>query len=105
MRCRIYHSLDRPSSIFGIKGRFLLLTGAGSGASAVLAIIVGSATQMIFGMGTLLLGCAASYLLTLWVQSSTDERDVMKVLGHRRLPDCWSMPPRPLRSAWKGLDR
>lgn len=104
MRYRIYHSLDRPTSFFGIKGRYLGVLGAGALASLVLALLVGTATQMILGLGALMAGCAVAYLATVWAQARTDERDLMKAVGHRRLPLCWSVRPRALRNIWKGID-
>lgn len=102
MRYRIHHSLDRPTAFFGIRGRYLGVLGAGCAAAAVLALAVGAATQMILGAGAFLAGGAAAYLATVWAQERTDERDLMKAVGHRRMPLCWSVRPRPVRSIWKG---
>lgn len=104
MRYRIYHSLDRPSSVFGIKGRFLIVMLLGMAMSGILALVIGQATQMILGIGALMAGCVASYLAVIWAQSKVDERDIMKVTGHARLPMCWSVRPSAMRNIWKGIN-
>ena len=104
MRYRIYHSLDRPSSVFGIKGRFLLFMLLGMAMSGILALVFGKATQMLIGVAVMIAGCTASYLAVIWAQTRTDERDIMKAMGHGRLPMCWSVRPSAMRNIWKGIN-
>lgn len=104
MRRRVYRSLDRPASIFGIKGRFMLLVGAGAGLSAVVGIIIGKVTSMLAGIGVVLLLMLGVYFLTTSLQARIDEKDIWKVVIRKSYPEAYRVRPKPLRTVWKGFN-
>lgn len=72
--------------------------------SGVLGLAAGKATEMLAGICVAAAGCAAAYLGVISMQAKVDERDIMKVHGHRRMPECWSTRPSALRNVWKGIN-
>lgn len=104
MRRRVYRSLDRPASVFGIKGRFMILMGLGAALSTVAGIVVGKLTGMLGGVATVIAAVLASYFATTSVQSRIDEKDIWKVLAKRSFPDVYRVRPKPLRTMWKGFN-
>lgn len=104
MKRRVYRSLDRPASIFGIKGRFMLLVGIGAGLAAVIGIVVGKVASMLAGVGTVLLIMLGVYFLTTSLQARIDEKDIWKVIVRRAYPDAYRVSPKPLRTMWKGFN-
>lgn len=103
MTRKVYRSLDRSASVFGIRGRYLVVMAVGAGLSLVVGVAVGSALGMIPGAGAFLLGALAAYIATVSVQSKIDERDLVKVIARGSLPGAWKVPPRHVRNLWKGL--
>lgn len=59
MRCKVFRNLDRPFSLFGIKGRYIIVAGI----AAVVAIIIAMITGALFGSISGLV--AAALLFTL----------------------------------------
>lgn len=101
MRYTIYKSLDKPSSLFGLKGTYLTICIAGAGVGLFPAVLVGSITNGLIGT-ILFIGCAAgSYFGTLRFQSKFSERERAKWLSSRNLPDYIAVPPRKLSSYTK----
>ena len=103
MTRKVYRSLDRSASVFGIRGRYLVVMAVGAGLALVVGVAVGSALGMIPGAGVTLLGGLAAYIATVTVQSKIDERDLVKVIARGSLPWAWKVPPRHVRNLWKGL--
>ena len=80
---RIFRCLDKPSSFFGIKGRFgkwgviaLLLAG-------VISIIIGSGTTSLLGFLAFMVLCAFVYFAILSVQRRVNDRQMSKIIASR----------------------
>lgn len=104
MKRKVYRSLDRPSSFFGIRGRFMLVMLAMTVAGLVPAVVVGRLTSMIFGFGALLLVAVAAYFVTTSLQAKIDEKDILKVIVRKRFPDVYRVRTKSLRNIWKGFN-
>lgn len=104
MRRRVYRSLDRPATFFGIRGRFILVLGAGAGAAVCIGIIVGSMTSMLFGFGALLLVMVIAYFFTTSLQSKIDEKDIWKSVTRKGYPSMYRVRPKHIRNIWKGFN-
>lgn len=98
MHFQVYKSLDKPSSLFGLKGSYLTICIAGVGIGVVPAGIVGSLTNGFFGFIIFIGFAAAAYFATLRFQSKFSERERTKWLACRNLPDYIKVPPRKLSS-------
>ena len=96
MQFPIYKSLDKPSSLFGLKGSYLTICIAGLGIGAIPSVLVGTMTNGFFGF-VLFIGLAAvAYFATLRFQSKFSERERTKWLACRGLPNYIKVPPRRL---------
>lgn len=104
MRRKVYRSLDRPSTFFGIRGRFILVTIAILAAGLVPAIVIGKVTNMLLGFGLLLVVAVVAYFVTTSLQSKIDEKDIWKVVARRRFPDMYRVRPKAVRNIWKGFN-
>lgn len=104
MKRRVYRSLDRSATFFGIKGRFLLLMGAGAGLGVCLALIVGSMTSMLVGFAVLLVIIIAMYFLTTSLQSRLDEKKIWKYVVKRGYPEIYRVRPKHIRNIWRGFN-
>lgn len=103
MTRKVYRSLDRSASVFGVKGRYLVVMAFGAALSLVVGIAAGTALGMIAGAGVTLLGLLAAYIATLTVQSRIDERNLLKVIVKRSLPELYRVPTRHPRNIWTGF--
>lgn len=97
MRRKIYKSLDKPSSIFGIKGSYLTWVMAGAGVAFVVAMLVGNITNGLVGTLLFLALMVGVYLWVISFQSKYSERTRDKLFTSRVLPDVILLQPRPLR--------
>lgn len=52
MRCKVYRNLDRPFTLFGIKGRYIIVAGAAAVVDIIIAMIVGTIFGSITGLAT-----------------------------------------------------
>lgn len=86
MDFKVYRSLDKPSVLFGIRGSFIFLTLLLAGGGAVVAVVVGTLTSSLIGTGVFLLGLAAAYGVTLFVQQRMTERQAKRLIASRRMP-------------------
>lgn len=50
MRVKVYRNLDRPFSLFGIKGRFIALAGALALCIIIVSLVVGSVAGPMVGL-------------------------------------------------------
>ena len=62
MKVRVYRNLDRPFTLFGIKGRFIAVAGILAGGSIVIAIVVGSIAGTFGGIAAAVVMLALGYL-------------------------------------------
>ena len=104
MQRRVYRSLDRPATVFGIRGRFLLVMALGGAIALVVGLVVGGLTSMILGFGAGLLCCMGAYFFTVSLQSRIDEKDIWKRIVRRGFPTLYVMRPKHIRNAWKGFN-
>lgn len=104
MRRKVYRSLDRPSTFFGIRGRFIILTLAMVAVGLIPAITLGRLTNMLLGFGVLLVVAVVAYFITTALQSKIDEKDIWKTVAKWRFPDRYRMRPKSLRNIWKGFN-
>lgn len=104
MKRRVYRSLDRPATVFGIRGRFMWVFAVGGALALVLGLVVGGATSMILGFGSGLLAAVGAYLLTLSFQSKIDEKDLFKMIVKRSYPSLYRVRPKHIRNLWRGFN-
>lgn len=104
MKRRVYRSLDRPATFFGVRGRFLIVFGLGFVLGLIISIIVGGMTSMLMGFGVLLVESVIIYLLTITLQEKIDEKDLYKLILRRRFPDIYRVQPKHIRNIWKGFN-
>ena len=103
MRRRVYRSLDRPATVFGIRGRFLWVMALGSALALIIGMAVGVVTSMIVGSGAGLLAVTGAYFVTVSLQSRIDERDLLKMVARRGFPALYRVRPKHIRNIWKGF--
>lgn len=82
MRCKVYRNLDRPFSLFGIKGRYIIVAGAAAMIDVVVAMIIGSVFGSITGMAAAAVLFAAGYMAIGEIQQRSGQRPLTG-----RLPD------------------
>lgn len=104
MKRRVYRSLDRPATVFGIRGRFLWVMALGGALALIIGMIVGSVTSMIVGFGAGLLAVTGAYFVTVSLQSRIDERDIWKMVVRQGFPALYRMKPKHIRNIWKGFN-
>lgn len=104
MKVPIYKSLDKPSSMFGLKGRYAFFAGVGAVATLVLAFLIGSASNGLVGILSFVAMAAAVYLGVLRVQAQYSERQLTKMLSGRGLADWVRVHPERM-SRYIGLEK
>ena len=104
MKRRVYRSLDRPATVFGIRGRFLWVMALGGALALIVGMVVGSVTSMIVGFGAGLLAVTGAYFVTVSLQSRIDERDIWKMVVRQGFPALYRMKPKHIRNLWKGFN-
>lgn len=104
MKRRVYRSLDRPATVFGIRGRFLWVMALGGALALIIGMVVGSVTSMIVGFGAGLLAVTGAYFVTVSLQSRIDERDIWKMVIRQGFPALYRMKPKHIRNLWKGFN-
>lgn len=104
MRRKVYRSLDRSASIFGIHGRFLMVVGIGGALALMVGLIVGSVAGMIIGASSGLALAGVAYLYTLSLQSKMDEKAFLRIIVKRGYPRLYRFSPKHIRNIWKGFN-
>ena len=104
MRRRVYRSLDQAATVFGIRGRFLIVMALGGALALIVGLVVGAVTGMVVGIGAGLLCCTGAYLVTMSLQSRIDERDMWKVVLKRGYPTLYRVRPKHIRNIWRGFN-
>ena len=104
MKRRVYRSLDRPATVFGIRGRFLWVAVLGGALAFIVGLVVGAVSSMIVGFGAGLLAALAAYFLTLSLQSKVDEKDLFKMIVKRSYPALYRVRPKHVRNIWRGFN-
>lgn len=101
MRYTVYKSLDKPSSLFGLKGSYFFYAAGGAVAGAMLALIVGAITNGLIGMLLFIALLAVDYAVIMGIQTKYSERERTKWFCSHKLPDFISVPPKRLSSHMK----
>ena len=104
MRRKVFRSLDRPVSVFGIRGRFLYVFGLAAAMALVAGLAAGRAVSTLAGSAVALAGALAAYLSTVSLQTRIDGRDLWKILAKRALPSLYRMRPMHVRNIWRGFN-
>lgn len=100
MRCRVYRSLDAPSSLFGMKGSYLVGFVAGLGAVLMLSVLAGSLTSSIVGTMLFIAGSVGDYMAVILLQSRYSEKELRKYISSLRLPRFIRVLPVKYRYLW-----
>ena len=101
MKYRVWRSLDRPSSFFGIRGKFAYVFLAFAAAGAMLSAAVGNLTNGLVGMIAFGCSCVAGYMAIISIQGRMSDRGLARFLASRRTPRSIHMLPRGIRSYLK----
>lgn len=104
MRRKVYRSLDQATTVFGIRGRFLLVTALGGAFALILGLVGGRVSGMLAGAGTGILIALASYFATLVLLSRLNEKDFWKILLRRSRPTLYRVRPKHIRNLWRGFN-
>lgn len=104
MKVFVYRSLDKPSSFFTIKGRFMYLIIAGLVVSGFLAVAVGMALGKVPGFVTLGGGAVASYFFTLSQQGKRSDREFFRMLASRKIKGYIKMRPVRMHNLLEDMD-
>lgn len=100
MRCRVYRSLDNPSSLFGMKGVYLVGFIILLGASAFLSFLIGAMTSSILGTLLFIAGGVGSYLAVILTQGRYTEKELRMFLASKRIPSVIRVLPIRFRYLW-----
>lgn len=98
MRYRIWRSLDKSASFFGIKGNFMVLFLCTAAAGLIVALIAGKAAGTLPGMAVFALAAAGGYFLVLSVQSKMSDKAFSRSLMKRRYPKFIRITPEAILS-------
>ena len=93
----VYKALDRPSSLFGLKGSYVRYAGFGIAGGVMVGIIIGMFAPGLVATIVALVLAAASYFVVLRIQDKFSERERVKYLCSRRLPRYIRVPAVPFR--------
>ena len=104
MQVRNFRSLDQPSSMFGVKGKFIYLPACGGGVGLLLAFIIGSRLGTIVGLLVFLLCVGVGYGVAMILQSRISERELMLTLTKYSLPSQVIVHPKPFREYLDEID-
>lgn len=87
MRCKVYRNLDRPFTLLGIKGKFIIVALAAALVSLILSLLVGFISGSTLAGGiTMLVLCAGCYLGLTELQNKRGEKSLSRFLSGRGLP-------------------
>ena len=103
MKYRVWRSLDRPSSFFGVRGKFAYIFLALAAAGGMLSFVIGGATNSLVGMIAFACACVGDYMLVISLQGKMSERSLARYLASRRTPKFLKMSARSIRSSLKSL--
>lgn len=98
MRKKVYKSLDKSASLFGIKGSYITWALAAVGASVGVGMIIGTITNSLVGFLTGLVLSVIAYLFVISFQSRFSERERNKWMASRELPDVIIMKAIPIKN-------
>lgn len=86
MRVRVYRNLDRPFSLFGIKGRFIVLAGALALCVIIVSLVVGSVAGPMVGLVSAAVLFAIGYMTVAEVQQRFGVKALKRTIAGIGLP-------------------
>lgn len=98
MKRKIYKSLDKPSSLFGIKGSYITWVLFGAMGAIIIGALIGSFTNSLVGFLFAIIIAVVVYLYVINFQSRFTERERNKWLSSRGLPDVIIMRATPIKN-------
>lgn len=107
MRYKVWRSLDRPSSFFGVKGKFAYVFLGLAGAGAMLSFVIGGMMGSLVGMIAFALCCVGAYMGVISLQGKMTDRGLSRFLASRKTPRFIHTRPRSfcsllnMQSTWK----
>ena len=86
MRVKVYRNLDRPFSLFGIKGRFIALAGALALCIIIVSLVVGSLAGPMVGLVAAAVLLALGYVTVAEVQQRFGVKSLRRTIAGIGLP-------------------
>lgn len=86
MKVKVYRNLDRPFTLFGIKGGFIGVMLAIVVAVLIIATIAGSATSGFVGLGVFAVLLFAGYFAVSVLQEKHSGNEIARLFSGARLP-------------------
>ena len=87
MRAKVYRNLDRPFSLFGIKGRFIALAGALALCIIIISLVVGSVAGSVTGLVAAAVLLAVGYVSVAEVQQRFGMKSLSRWTTGLSLPE------------------
>ena len=87
MRVKVYRNLDRPFSLFGIRGRFIAMAGALALCIIIISLVVGSVAGPVTGLVTAAVLLAAGYVSVAEVQQRFGMKSLSRWTAGLSLPE------------------
>ena len=87
MRSKVYRNLDRPFSLFGIKGRFIALAGALALCIIIISLVVGSVAGSVTGLVAAAVLLAVGYVSVAEVQQRFGMKSLSRWTTGLSLPE------------------
>ena len=87
MRTKVYRNLDRPFSLFGIKGRFIALAGALALCIIIISLVVGSVAGSVTGLVAAAVLLAVGYVSVAEVQQRFGMKSLSRWTTGLSLPE------------------
>ena len=87
MRVKVYRNLDRPFSLFGIKGRFIALAGALALCIIIISLVVGSVAGPVTGLVAAAVLLAVGYVSVAEVQQRFGMKSLNRWTAGLSLPE------------------
>ena len=98
MYYKVFKALDKPSSLFGLRGSYLYYCVGGIVVAAVVALIIASLGVKVISWLIFFVLAAGAYFLTLQLQAKYSEKERTKWFCSHKLPSCVRVAPRRLSS-------
>lgn len=86
MKVKVYRNLDRPFTLFGIKGSFIGVMMAIAVIALIVASAVGSATSGFVGLGLFAVLLFAGYFTVSIIQEKHSGNEIGRLFSGARLP-------------------
>jgi hypothetical protein len=86
MRCKVYRNLDRPFSLFGIKGRYIIVAGVAAIADIIVAMVVGAVFGSIIGIAAAVALVAVGYIAIGEIQQKFGTKAIDRKIAGLSIP-------------------